>query len=375
MKKILIVTTSDRMAGAEKNIFDLLRFMDKSKYEFRLVIFKNEHNGELLKRVRELGVRAESLNINSKWQFFKLLKLWRIIRSFKPDILQSFLFFDNQICRIFGRMARVKCIISGLQNVEIKRNFIRNIMDRITVKFVTIVISNSDAGRDFYITNNYISEDKIFVVKNGIDIKSLELLQSDFFDKEKDNVFGFIVPKNTLRIIAVGYLTEQKGMIYLIRAVEILARKNIRVECFIIGQGILMDSLNREIESSKLDDRIHLLGYVSESFKYLKLFDLYVLPSLWEGLPNVVLEAMASKLPVVATSVGGVPEIIKDGETGFLATKGSAKLLALAIENFLSLDRNQKEKMIESAFQFVEKNFNVEKRMKKYEIYYDKYSN
>ena len=372
MKKILIVTTSNKMAGAEKTIFDLLRLSDKSKFEFRLVILKGKEDGELFDKVHGLGIKVESLNINSKMSFWKLYKLWRIINSFKPDILESFLFFDNQVCRIFGKLARIKHIISGQQNAEVKMNRLRIFIDKMTVNFATTIISNSVAGKDFYRKNNYKFKKEIYVIKNCIDIKALEKMQASYTDRENGKVFDVFCPKDIFRILTVGFLTKQKGIIFLIKALEILKSKGLIFQCFIIGQGVLKKELEDEVKKRNLEKQIHLVGYIPESFKYLKYFDLYVLSSLWEGLPNVVLEAMASKLPVLATSVGGVPEIIKDGETGFLVKPGSAELLSERIEFFMSLEDKKKKDIAESAYKFIEDFFDINPFIKKYENFYDK---
>ena len=375
MKKILLVTTSDRMAGAEKSIFDLLRLADKNKYDFMLVVFKHEKNGELVKKVSELGIKVESLNMNSKWQFFKLVKLWNILKSFKPDILESFLFFDNQICRIFGKLLGVKYIISGQRNVETKRGFFRNLIEKLTINFVYIVISNTEAGKDFYVRNNYLPESKVLVIRNGLDIDRLKFLQSNINDKEIENIFNLSLFKNIPKIIMVGYLKEQKGVLYLIQAVKILKEKGIMLECYIVGQGYLENNLKNEVALAKVDDRVHFVGYLDGAYKYFKFFDLFVLPSVWEGLPNVILEAMASKLPVISTSVGGVPEIIKDGENGFLVEPQSPELIADKIEFFLSLEKVKIDKIKESAYKTVKENFSIESMVKGYETCYDKYFN
>jgi len=274
-KKILMVTTSNRMAGTEKNILDILRFIDRRKYYPRLVIFKDEENGELDQKALALGVEVDQLKINSKWQFLKVLELLKIIRSFQPDILQSFLFFDNQACRILGRITRIEYIISGQQNAETRMSKIRIFTDKMTINLCHAIISNTKAGEVFYKKNNYKFKGKIYIGQNGIDIDSLKLFQAHHLDRNNEMVFGVFSQKEILRIVSVGYLTEQKGTTFLIKALEILRNQNQQFKCFIIGQGVLEEDLKKEVKERKLDQHVFFLGYISESFKYFKLRFIY----------------------------------------------------------------------------------------------------
>jgi hypothetical protein len=129
-KRLLIVTTSDLIAGAEKSIYDLLRCINRSQYDLRLVVLKHEEGGDLVQKVKDLGIHAELIGIQSKIQFYKLIQLWKIIKEFRPDILESFLYFDNQIVRVFGKLARVPAVISGQQNAYFKGGWLRNFIDR-----------------------------------------------------------------------------------------------------------------------------------------------------------------------------------------------------------------------------------------------------
>ena len=362
-----MVTTSDRMAGAEKSIYDLLRLIDQNTYEPRLVIFKHEKNGELTDKVRALGIRTESIGIQLKWQFFKLVKLWKVIREFRPDILESFLYFDNQVCRLMGRLAKVPVVISGLQNIETKQSTFRKFVDQLTARYVDAVVSNSDAGKDLYVSRNYLPPEKVFIAKSGIDLEQLKELQSHHVRNDLHRlVFEIEIPKDHQVLFTVGFLTEQKGTIYLIRALKCLKDHGRKIICFIAGQGHLQEMFDREVRELGISDTVHFLGYVKSSYQYLPLFDMFVLPSLWEGLPNVIIEAMASRVLVVATNVGGVSELITDGVTGFLSKPADAQEFAWKIEQALDLPTNVRARILESAYQHIIKSFTTESMVAAY---------
>lgn len=370
--RVLAVTTSDRMAGAEKNIFDLLRSLDKDKYQVKLVILKHESNGFLKELCQEIGIPAEIIGIQSKWQVYKIIHLWNIIRKFHPDILESFLFFDNQVTRIMGRLLGVKIIISGLQNIEVRRPWWRNLTDRLTVPLADAVISNSDAGANFYINQGYVRPEKVFIAKSGIDTAQLFDLQSVCIRNDDTRIiFGISIPKGFTVLYTVGFLTTQKGTKHLIRALKILKDHGRNIICFIAGEGDLLDSLKQQAENLGISDSVHFLGYQKASYQYLPLVDLFVLPSLWEGLPNVIIEAMASHTLVVATDVGGVSEIVKDEKTGFLAIPGDPEILAQRIERALDLSKEDRVQIVEAAYQHIINNFSVESMVKKYTECYE----
>lgn len=370
--KILLVTTSDRMAGAEKNIVDLLTHINREKYEPRLVVFQADPNGQLVTLAKELGVSAECIGIQKKWQFYKLYKLIKIIRSFKPDILESYLFFDNQVCRIFGKLFGIKAIISGQQNVETKRSWLRNVVDRLTIRFADKIISNTDAGGQWYVNHRYVPQGKICIAKNGVDIEKLHVMQAQHLSNGNERIiFGYGVPKNAHAIVSVGFLTEQKGVVYLLDALKILKEQNIAVQSFIIGDGILRQSLEQHAAAIGVAEMVHFVGFQKASYQYLHLFDAFVMPSLWEGLPNVLIEAMASKIPVISTAVGGISEVIIDDTMGMLIPAGNSAALADAIKREIALSATEREAIITTAFNRVQNYFSVQSMVASYEDCYE----
>lgn len=369
--KILFVTTSDQIAGAEKTVLDTLRLVDREIFNPRLIVFNHAKNGELIERVREFGIPATCLNIQSKWQFFKLVKLFGIIKDFQPDILESFLFFDNIICRIIGTMMRVPVIISGQQNAYLKRSRIRNIADRMTIGLTDGVVSNSQAGKDWYVNQKYCSGEKIIVIKSGIDTNHLLNLQKNNSNVTNPRlIFNIEIPDGYLTAVSIGFLEEQKGIAYLIDAVKIMKDQNIPIHFFIIGDGSLRNKLEQKSQELGVSDRIHFIGFKSAAAQYLHLFDMFILPSLWEGLPNVVIEAMASSVPVIATNVGGVSELIEHEKQGLTVSPRSPADLA---DGIIRLVKNPKLRKLfsEHARKYVDDNLTAEVMVSTRQHYYE----
>lgn len=368
--KILYLTTSSHLAGTEKMIYELVNRINKESFEVSVCTLKDD-DGDLLSKLKEKGIQTRTLNLNSKWQFLKALKLVKIIRGFKPDILQSFLFFDNILARIFGKICRVPIIISGQRNVEIYRSKIRNFFDKLTISLANFVISNTEAGKKILIEREKVQASKIFVIPNGIDLGKVP---PSLTKEEKENLFKkilptthYLLPTNILGF--VGYLTEQKGLKYLLQAFsqlkEEIKKKTILL---IIGDGPIKNDLGNLSQELKIQNNVFFLSHKKEAIDYMPLFDVFCLPSLWEGQPNVILEAMALGLPIVATGVGGVPEMIKDKGNGILVSPANSKALSEAIE-FLLKNEEEREKIAQAALNSVKK-YDIKTMVTRYENFY-----
>jgi glycosyltransferase involved in cell wall biosynthesis len=162
--------------------------------------------------------------------------------------------------------------------------------------------------------------------------------------------------------LATGNLTEVKGYQYLIAAVADLVNKGVAVKCFIAGQGELKDSLDRQIEEMRLEDSVKLLGYRDDVPALLGAADIFCMPSLSEALPYSLLEALAAGVPVVASRVGGIPEVITHGKEGFLVPAKNVSELCMAIQQLVS-NPELRKKMSSQALATVSGRFSVGKML------------
>jgi len=372
--KILYLTTASKLSGAEKQLYELARRIDKEKYEVMVCTIMDDLQGHLLDRLKKEGIKTDYLSLNRKWKAWKAFKLLRIIKHFNPDILQSFLFFDNILARVFGRLAGVPIIISGERSAEIHRSKIRNFFDRTTINLANYVIVNSEAGKKIVIKRDGFPEEKIKIIYNGINLSRVEILERNHklqIANHKQSTNSKTQNTNDLiKIGFVGRLGPQKGLNYLIEAVAILKNKTKGFAVYIIGEGPERNNLEKLVRDSDVENIICFLGYKERAWEYIREFDLLVLPSLWEGFPNVVMEAMACSVSVIATKVSGVPELIEDGKTGFLVEPKNSKKLADKIEYVLNLSEEEKKKIIENARKALEEKFSIERMVKDYDNFY-----
>ncbi len=258
-----------------------------------------------------------------------------------PDIVHFVLPWWNA-CEpgILGaRMARVPVRVAtyqafpeaiDLQLYEGVSGAVRQQRHRFTCNSVHKAISVSELHKRRLVANGFYSSHKITVIKNMVELNTFARADgSTGFRRE----WG--VDESQVLITVIGYFEEIKGHRYLLQALPNILRRHPNVVVAFVGDGLLKASLQAQVRENQLVEKVVFAGWHEDVPDVLAASDLLVLPSLSEGLPFVVPEAMASGLPVVATRVGGIPEAVVEGKTGFLAEPASALGLQDAIVKML----------------------------------------
>jgi glycosyltransferase involved in cell wall biosynthesis len=204
----------------------------------------------------------------------------------------------------------------------------------------------------------YIKPSKCKTIYNGINARKYNIghLRESFREK-------LDVGRSEIMLLATGNLTAVKGHAVLISAIKLLVERGRSLKCFIAGQGELEEQLKKKITDNNLTENIKLLGYRNDVAELLTAADIFVMPSLNEALGYSILEAMASGKPVVASGVGGIPEVIADGEEGILTAPGDIESLSNAIDSLMS-DKATRERMGKACSEKVNKIFLVEDMLK-----------
>jgi glycosyltransferase involved in cell wall biosynthesis len=354
--KIGYLIGSSEIGGTEKMILTIAKNIDKNLFD--IVFFCIRGEGKFTQKLRELNYKVYVLNLKKNpFLFIKLfilfIKLFTHIKREKIDILQSFLFLGNIIGRIYGKLLKIKLIISSQRSTDEWRKWYHWLIERITKNFVDIYISNSYAAKDVLIKKAKVPRKKIKVIHNGIEIpEKIEKLKKDY-----------------IAIGTIGNLRKAKGHFNLIKAAKIVVEKYKNVKFYIIGEGGLKEEILKRIKEEKLENFFILTGYVENVYSYLKIFDIFVLPSLWEGCPVSLLESMGYGIASIATDVGDVPYIIENGKDGFIVEKNDYLKLS---EKIIYLIENEEErkKIGEKAREKIKKYFSYEEMIKKYSSIY-----
>ena len=190
---------------------------------------------------------------------------------------------------------------------------------------------------------------------------------SYFTKKEAQNKLQILLNKTNMASLefpwigCVAELTNNKGLTYLIEAADQLQTSNFQL--LIIGEGEDRKKLQLQMSNLQLQDKVFLSGFIPEAARYLKAFDIFVLPSITEAGAYVLHEAAYAKLPAVATKVGGIPGIIKDGENGFLVPSKNPDAIAEALKKLLD-DENLRKQMGKKNHEIVSKKFSLTRMLK-----------
>jgi len=372
--RVLHLITDSGTGGAEKILYELVTRIDRSRFDCRVVVMKKP--GTMAERMTGSGVEVMSLGLPKDTSIKYILelpsagtRLYRELKRWKPDILHCWLFQANMLGRVVGKITGVPTIISGLRVTEMEKN-IQYPIDRLTSGMTDLYLAVCEAVADHYRKNLSVIGKKMRVIRNGIDPTPYR--EQDRGRQRKE--LG--LSENEIALGAMGRLHRQKGFDLLINAMAKVQETHPKAVLLIAGEGPQRGDLEKMAAPS--GDRVRLVGE-QKAEEFLAALDIFVLPSRWEGMPNAVLEAMASGLPVVASRVGGTPEIVSESnarteaESGILVPPDDIDALAGALNELIS-SPERREKIGESARSRAEKLFSVKKMVEEYEALYEELS-
>jgi glycosyltransferase involved in cell wall biosynthesis len=367
MRKINVLQLVEGFSfgGAEGKLLELVERLDKSKYN--VTVCSLGLGGILQEKFEKIGVKVLVISRKSKFDCAFIFKLIKLMREEKIDILQTTLFFADFIGPIAAKLAGVRVTLAwetiSAPEWLVKR---RLIAYKIAMKFADKIISVSEATKIWSVKKRGISPEKLVTIPYGVDLQKYNLNPAS----EKRKELG--VSSGTILFGTVARLHKQKGHVYLIKAVKDVVKEIPNVKFVFIGDGELREELEEQVNKFKIADKFLFLGFRYDVDELLKTIDVFVLPSLYEGLPNVILEAMACGQPVIATSVDGSPEAIENNVTGILVPPRDPESLKHAISH-LAKNKNLRESMGKEGRHRVEKYFSLRGQLEKFENMYDQF--
>jgi glycosyltransferase involved in cell wall biosynthesis len=347
--------------GAERQMALILNNLHREVFSLKLCLFNQ--TSEAIPET----VEAHDLEKKSRWSFGNLvLRLSRLIREEKPDIVYSRVQYANSIASLAIKLSgnkRVKHIaneetILSQQLSELPRGRAVKLWIRNRYRTVDCVIAPCEASGQDLISRFGVPESKVQVIYNSIDLEALRSLEV----AASNAALSHEKPK----IISVGSLRSVKGHRFLLRALKEILRRYPDCQLEILGEGAERAFLTEYAKQLDIASHVHMPG-IQVPYAPVAEADVFVLPSLREGVPTALLEAMALKVPVVASSVGGVPEVVEDGKTGFLVRPGDWQEIADRVVDLLN-DRNKRELFVANSLRVVAEKFDIKKNVKKLEM-------
>lgn len=256
---------------------------------------------------------------------------WRIRRR-KVALVQTFLFYSDVAGRLAGRAARLtQCggrpvIVSSVRATNIRNRWWQFALQRATAPLADAFTAVSARTLEFAVEREGVDRLRAEVIANGIDLAGFAASPDRAAARK-----ALDLPDDAFVFGTIGRLHEQKGHTHLLEAAARIAAAQPKAVFLIAGYGPLEGELKARAEKLGLRDRVRFLGYRTDVAALLAAMDVFVLPSLWEGMSNAVLEAMAAGRPVIATAVDGNVDQVVDGETGLLVPPADAEALAEAM--------------------------------------------
>ncbi len=304
--RIALCITDLDLGGAEQNLVELATRLDRQRFEptvYCLGPRPATEEASCVPLLEAAGVEVHCLGARSCRH--AVAATWRLRRLFgreRPDVVQTFLFHANLLGRIAARWAGVPKVVAGIRVAE-RHSGWHLWADRWTSRWVDRYVCVSQAVAEFSAKQGGIAAAKLVVIPNGID--------ADKYTAAKPANLGTLgVPAGDRAIVFVGRLDEQKGVAWLLETAPQWLDRLAGHHLLIVGKGPEQPQLQRQCRQGGIADRVHFAGWRRDVPEILAASRLLVLPSRWEGMPNVVLQAMASGLPVLATDVEGVRELL-----------------------------------------------------------------
>lgn len=381
LKIIQIITRLDK-GGSSRILLDIAKTLDKEKFCVKIISgLTRDAQEDLDKFSLETGVEIIFINslrrdINIFLDIAALLKIKRILKKENPDIVHLHTSKAGFLGRIAAKLAAVQTVIYmphghifyGYTNFVLTKIYI--VLERFSARLCDAIITLSDVESRDFLTRKIGSKDKFFTIHNGIDLKDYQVIDTDRIRELKNEVD---VKAPTPVVTVISRLEPVKGVEIFIRALAEVTRVIPNFTALIVGSGTLRESLQLKAKSLNLDEKIKFLGYRADIKEIISLSDIVVNPALNEGLGLVILEAQALGKVVIATEVGGVPEVIIDNQTGILVQAGDYKSLAAAIVRILQ-DKELAARLAIEAKKRIELEFSKEKMISRLVELYFKFS-
>ena len=336
--KILYLITKSNWGGAQRHVFDLAISMRNRGHEVSVAL---GGDGTLRTRLEAAGIYTHSIaalgrDISTSKDLGSFKEIMSVIRHRRPDILHLHSTKATGLGSVAGRLLGVKTIIQTIHGWAFNES--RPLHERALIVLfswftmvlchTTILLSEREYAQALHFP--WVKR-KIQLITLGI--KAPTFLSVDGAKQSIAKHIGMSIPEFNKKTVigTIAELHPNKGLTYLIHACATVVMQYPQSILVIIGNGQEMTTLNTLIKEKKLEQHVFLAGYLDHAAEYLKAFSLFVLPSLKEGLPYAILEAGSASLPVVATTVGGIPEIIEDMKSGVLVQPKNIRELAHAL--------------------------------------------
>lgn len=351
------------VGGAEEMVLNLVKRLPP---RFEPVVCAIHAPGPIGEEIRATGVPFRVLNLTPGLRRpLDVLKIRNYLLEMRPEIVHPFLLTASLYGRFAAMLAGVPIVLGTEVNIYQRKRTLHALAERLLMRGTDAVIASAESVRDFYIRQIHAAPDRVDVIYNAVDWSALEVTIPRAEVRKSVGVSG-----DAPLACIIARLTEQKAHRHLFDALSATPALS-STHVLVVGDGELRDPLRRQVASLGLGARVHFLGARRDLGNLLNASDMFVMPSLWEGLPLSMILALGAGLGVVATRVAGIPEVVKDGETGLLVAPGDSAALGTALAR-LATDDSLRARLGSAGREFVRPRFGVDRYVASVTSLYDR---
>lgn len=350
--------TLEGMAGSERVVYDIVRKLDQERYSVVIIGFAD---GPVRKMYEDVGARVYVVSKKKRIDLKFICDLRGILLRENIDIVNPHHYYPLKYSFLATRFSGIKLAYTEHSRWQLEQlTPLNNIFNRLFLLKSDAVVAVSKQIEDYYKNRMKLKEEKIHLITNGVDLAVYQKANGDhlryqFGIKEQEKVVGM-----------VGNIRPEKNHKLLISVFSTVAKELKDVRLILVGLDCMNGEIQRFATKIGAGEKILFLGNREDVPELLKIFDVFCLPSLYEGMPLTVLEAMASGVPVIGSDTLGINEIIEDNVNGILFPVNDERRLAELIKTLLA-DDGLRNRLRESGKSFVKQNYCLDDQVKKYD--------
>lgn len=368
--KVLFLLSNFRAGGAERQYFNLIHGIDKAAFQVYLGLIQYRDNRPSQALLASLtDVKVQLFERKHRADISVVTKIARFVRENDVDIVQSLLFMDNQIARLAGLISK-KPVVTSIRGEILPllgkyKSWLEYKMQVLSAKIVV----NSHWLKDYLVRFGSKAE-KVVVIHNGTASRKFRSDAERLVLRAK-----YKIPGEAKVLGIVARLHPMKDHVTFFDVVKLVRQKIPNVHAIVAGNGELMAFLKDHVRKSGIENSVTFLGTVTDALPEIyRIMDVFLLTSQWgESFPNVILEAMSASVPVVASNISAVPEIIEDGRNGYLVPRKNADMFANKVID-LMMNGDLRKSFVANGLITVEQ-FGIDAMVMKYERLYRNIAN
>jgi glycosyltransferase involved in cell wall biosynthesis len=361
--RIVWLIDSLGLGGAERLLVNYLPYFNTARFQSRVCALQVKNGNPIAADIRRLGVPVDFVPLRHLRDPLGLPRLVRYLRRHGPGLLHTQLEFADTLGSVAAKILHLPSVTT-LHTLNTPdqgtRRYWRHQLQWWSLRhFCDRVVAVSEGARQHHIRLGKLAPEKVVTLYNGIDLSGFSL-NGQFDRRASRQALG--IPPDAPLLITVAVLRPPKGIQYLIEALPTILQAVPEARYLVVGDGQHKNSLKVLAQTYGVAERVIFTGARSDIPALLALSDLFVLPTLTEALPTVLAEAMAAQKPIVASNVGGVPEMIEHGRNGLLVPPADPASLAAACLQLLQ-DQAHAQAMACAGREIVEQRFNIHKQV------------